>query len=81
MGAVSITVEVPEPLAARLAAEADARGVSAEKVALDTLAERFGPARRRLGFASIGASTSGRRAADAEEILAAEGFGIDSADR
>lgn len=80
MEVVSITVEIPEPLASRLAAEADVRGVTAEEIALDTLTERFGRARRRLGFASVGASTTGRRAADAEETLAAEGFGIDSAD-
>lgn len=81
MASVTITVEVPEPLASRLAAEADARGISAQDVALDTLTERFGTARRRLGFAALGASTSGRRAADAEDILASEGFGIDHADR
>lgn len=75
-----MTVEVPAALAARLAAEAEARGVSAERVALDTLTERFGAARRRLGFAAFGASTTGRRAADTEEILTTEGFGIDSAD-
>jgi len=77
----SITVEVPEPLASRLAAEAEARGVSAAQVAPAALTERFGPTRRRLGFAAMGASTSGRRAADAEEILADGSFGIDSADR
>ena len=76
---MSITVEVPEPLASRLAAEADVRGVSAEKVALDTLTERFRTAHRRLEFASIGASSTGRRATDAKEILVAEGLGVDSA--
>lgn len=81
MVVVSMTVEVPEPLASRLAAEAEARGVTAEEMALDTLTERFGKPRRRLGFAAVGASTSGRRAADAEKTLAEEGFGIDSADR
>lgn len=81
MEAVNVTVEVPEPFASRLAAEADARGVSTEQVALDVLTERFGPVRRSLSFASIGASTSGRHAADAEDILDAEGFGTESAYR
>lgn len=74
-------LDVPEPLASRLAAEADVRGTTAEQVALDALTERFTPARRRLSFAAIGASTSGRRAADAEKTLAEGGFGVDSADR
>ena len=74
-------LEVPEPLASRLADEAEARGTTAERLALDALGERFGPPQRRLSFAGIGASTSGRRAADAEVTLAEEGFGIDSADR
>lgn len=78
---MSVTVDVPEPLASRLADAAAAQGVSAQEVALDALTEHFGGPRRRLGFASVGASTSGRRAADAESTLAAEGFGIDRADR
>lgn len=69
-----MTVEVPEPLASRLAAEADARGVSPEAVALDALAGHLGLEKRHLGFAAFGASTTGRRAADAERILAEEGF-------
>lgn len=78
---VSMKVDIPEPLASRLAAAAEAQGVTAQEVAVDTLAEHFGEARRRLGFAAVGASTSGRRAADAEATLAEDGFGIDSADR
>ena len=82
MGAVSsITIEVPEPLASRLAVEAEAGGMSVAQVVLDTLTERFGPARRRLSFASMGASTAGRRASDAERILSDEGFGTDGAGR
>lgn len=82
MGVVSsITIEVPEPLASRLAVEAEAGGVSVAQVVFDALTERFGPGRRRLSFASMGASTSGRRASDADRILSDEGCGTDSADR
>jgi len=34
-----------------------------------------------LRLTAAGASTTGRRAADAKQILIDEGFGIDSADR
>lgn len=81
MEAMTMTVEVPEPLAGRLAAEAQARGVTAEQVAVEALTERFGQPRRKLSFAAVGSSTSGRRARDAEATLAEGGFGIDSADR
>ena len=81
MEPMSMTVEVPEPLAGRLAAEAQVRGVTAEQVAVEVLTERFGQPRRKLSFAALGSSTSGRRAADAEQTLAEGGFGIDSADR
>lgn len=37
------TVELPEPLAARLAAEAAARGVTVEAVAIEALADRYAP--------------------------------------
>ena len=37
MDAVSVTVEVPEPLAGRLAAEAARRGVTATEVAVEAL--------------------------------------------
>ncbi|MGI8756901.1 MAG: hypothetical protein ACR2MB_13800 [Acidimicrobiales bacterium] len=77
---MSMKVDIPEPLASRLAAAADAQGLTAQEVALDTLTEHFGEP-RRLGFAAAGASTSGRRASDAKSTLAEEGFGIDSADR
>jgi hypothetical protein len=67
---MSITVE---ELASRLNAESARRGISVDAL-LDELAERLVPPRRTLGFVSLGASTSGRSAADAEEMLA-EGFG------
>jgi hypothetical protein len=65
---MSITVE---ELAMRFEAEAARRGISAEEL-LDELASA--PPRRKLGFVSLGASTSGRSAVDADEMLA-EGFG------
>jgi hypothetical protein len=70
---MSMSVELPDELAARLQAEADERGVSPEQLALDLLDANVG-VRRRLAFVAIGESTSGRRAAEAEEMLA-EGFG------
>lgn len=77
---MGVTVDLPEPVLARLEAEARSRGVRVEDLAAEVLAGHVG-ARRRLRFIAAGASTSGRRAADAKQILADEGFGIDSADR
>jgi hypothetical protein len=74
---MSISVSLPDDLAARIAAEAAKRGVSTDELAAEYLAERFQPRKHRLGFGPLGASTSGRRARDAEEMLA-EGFGRDS---
>lgn len=68
-----ITIEVDDDLADRVAELAADRGVAPEALVVEAVAEKF-PARRKLGFAAIGRSTSGRRAADDEEILA-EGFG------
>src|SRR5688500_7549033 len=67
------TVEVEEDLATRVAAAAAERGVAPEALAAEVLAERF-PPRRKLGFVSLGSSTTGRRASEDEEMLA-EGFG------
>jgi hypothetical protein len=75
-----VTVELPDALAARLEAEAAARGLSVDEVAVEALNEHFG-LRRRLRFAGAGSSTSGRHADEAEQLLAEGGFGIDSADR
>ena len=44
-----------------------------EALAAEVLAERF-PPRRKLGFMSLGSSTTGCRASEDEEMLA-EGFG------
>jgi hypothetical protein len=81
-GGVSSTIHLPDELVARLEAEAVRRGLSVDEVAAELLVAQLPeppkerPARRHLAFVAIGASTSGRRAADAEEMLA-EGFGRD----
>ena len=75
---MTMTVHLHGDLAAALEAEAARRGQSPERVAADLLAERLPHAgkrrRRKLAFAGIGESSSGRSAADADEMLA-EGFG------
>ena len=43
MEAMTMTVEVPEPLAGRLAAEAARRGVSVDEVAVEALEGVYGP--------------------------------------
>ena len=67
---MSITVE---ELASRLNAEAARRDITVDEL-LDELTAKVTSPRRTLGFVSLGASTSGRGAADADEMLA-EGFG------
>ena len=62
-----------EELAERLNSEAARRGVTAEEL-LDEIAKKLPGERRRLGFVSLGESTSGRTARDVDEVLA-EGFG------
>jgi hypothetical protein len=57
-----------------LRAEAAKRDVTPDELAAEFIAERVKPRKHRLRFAAIGASTSGRRAVDAEDMLA-EGFG------
>ena len=75
------TIELPEPVADCLAAAAAERGMTADELAAETIAARFGPRRRKLLFAAAGTSTSGRTADEAEVLLEEGGFGIDSADR
>ncbi len=62
-----------EELAARLNAEAARRGITSEQL-LEQLSTEPATPRRKVGFAGFGASSSGRTAADADEMLA-EGFG------
>jgi hypothetical protein len=75
---MTLTLHLPGELAAALEAEAARRGQSLDQVAADLLAERLPPPgiRRRLAFAGIGSSSSGRHAVDADAMLA-EGFGRD----
>ena len=76
---MTLTVELPEDTLARLRAEAERRGVSIELVIAE-LAETLPPEtagdERKLSFIGLGASTSGRRARDADNLLA-DGFGRD----
>ena len=77
-----MTVNLPDEVARRLAAEAARRGVTPEQVAVEAIDAQLPPEapqrspKRRLSFIGIGASKSGRRAADTDEMLA-EGFGRD----
>ncbi|HTR71257.1 MAG TPA: hypothetical protein VMH41_13660 [Mycobacteriales bacterium] len=65
-------VHIPDDLADRLSAEAAQRGVDAETLAGEILAEQL-PASRSLGFASLGRSTTGRGTAEDEDMLT-DGF-------
>jgi hypothetical protein len=68
---MTLTVHLPAELAAALEAEPARRGRSADQVAAELLAERLPQpgARRRLAFAAVGSSASGRSAADADDML------------
>jgi hypothetical protein len=70
---MSVTVRLPDDLAALLAEQAARQSVTADELVARVLAEHI-PARRKLGFVAIGASSSGHTAAEAEELLT-EGFG------
>jgi len=76
-GAMVVTLHLDDAVAEALAAEAARRGQTADQLAAALLAAQLPRApRRRLAFAAVGASTSGRGAAEADEMLA-EGFGRD----
>jgi metal-responsive CopG/Arc/MetJ family transcriptional regulator len=70
------TIALPDDLAGALEREARRRGVSISEVTRQALTSHLGlPAdgqRRRLPFASLGASGHKTTARDAEEILAGE---------
>ncbi len=74
------TIELPDDVAAALATAAAERGMTVDELAAETISARLGPVRRTLSFAALGASTPGRSAAEAEQLLEEGGFGIDSAD-
>lgn len=66
---MSLSVHLPDELADRLAAAAEARHQSPEQVALEAI-EAALPPRRRLSFAGIGRSGGGREGAEADELIA-----------
>ena len=76
---MSLSVSLPGEVTTRLAAEAAKRDITPDQLATELIAARLSgsqatKAGHRLRFAAIGASTSGRTAAQDEEMLA-EGFG------
>ncbi len=77
---MSMTVNVPDEVARRFAVAAAARGVTAEELAAEVLAENAPeidevPRRRHLSFGAIGASKHGI-SHQVDELLA-DGFGRD----
>jgi len=66
---MSLSLDLPDELADRLAAVAAARQQSPEQVALEAI-EAALPARRRLSFSGIGRSGDGRGGAQADELIA-----------
>ena len=75
------TIELPDDVAAALAAAANDRGISVDELAAETISARFGPKRRTLSFVAASRSGSARGGAEAEQLLEDGGFGIDSSDR
>ena len=80
LGAMSMTVNVPDDVARRLEAAAAARGVTVEELAAEVLTDHVpdveaAPRRRHLSFAAIGASKHGI-SHQVDELLA-DGFGRD----
>jgi hypothetical protein len=76
---MTLTLHLDDAVAAALSAEAARRGQTADQLAADLLTAQLptlATSHRRLSFAAIGESTSGRGAAEADEMLA-EGFGRD----
>jgi hypothetical protein len=67
-----VSVQLPDDVAVSLAEEAARQSTTPDELAARVLAEHM-PRRRKLGFVAIGESTSGRAAAEAEDMLA-EGF-------
>lgn len=72
MGGMS-TMELPNDVMLRVAAEAERRGLTVTELIARTFPEAH-TTPRRLSFIGMGRSTSGRHADEADEMLA-EGFG------
>ncbi len=75
---MTVTLELSDEALARLNAEANRRGVTLDELVAELAAKlpRTLADGRRLSFVGIGYSTSGRSAAEADEMLV-EGFGRD----
>ncbi len=74
---MTVTLLLDGAVAEALAAEAARHGRTADELTAALLTAQLPKApRSRLTFAAVGASTSGRGAAEADEMLA-EGFGRD----
>lgn len=77
---MTVTLDLPQEVLARLRAEAERRqlsmGALIEEMAWSLPADADSPTRARLSFVAIGSSTSGRYASEADEMLAG-GFGTD----
>ena len=76
---MTLTVELSDDTLARLRAEAERRGVSIDVVIAElaeTLPRETANEERKLSFIGLGASTSGHRARDTDDLLA-DGFGRD----
>jgi hypothetical protein len=75
---VSTPLLISDEVAAGIAAEAAKRDMTPDALATQYLAEHLPVSQpkkgRRFSFTAVGESTSGRTAAEAEEMLA-EGFG------
>jgi len=75
---MTVTLDLPEEVLARLRAEAERRELSVDALIVEMArslpADAKSPTRTRLGFVAIGSSTSGRCASRADEMLA-DGFG------
>ena len=67
--AMSLNVHVPDELAGRLLAVAEARQTSPEQVALEAI-EAALAAKQRLSFSGVGRSSDGRGGAQADELIA-----------
>jgi Ribbon-helix-helix protein, copG family len=81
LGVMSVSVTLPDDLAARLAEEARRRHVTTDELAATLLAKDLQappevPDRPLLrSLIGMGASDGSRSAADIEDVMAAEGFG------
>ena len=77
---MTVTLDLTAEALARLEAEAARRGVALEVVVNELAAQlpaaAESPGTRHDGLIGLGASSSGKRARDADEMLA-EGFGRD----